>query len=135
MARTDENKVAGILSFTTDDISSFISIANRLVTREVEPHTSMDSDGLTELETWLAAHFVSVKEGVVTRENVSGTGGGVSQSYAKPVDQYLSATIYGQQAMLLDDTGRLRQLNEKGSSVVSLDSIRTYDKSPGRTYG
>lgn len=118
-----------IADFTTDSVDAFISAANLLVNREVLPYTEMDEEGLTELETWLAVHFVRVKEGMVTQESVSGTGGSVSRSFNyKQTGKYLTATLYGQQAMVLDDTGRLRALNDQGNAVVGLDHIRTYPR-------
>lgn len=125
-----------IAFFTTDDVDAFISAANRLINREVEPDTSMDAEGLTQLETWLAVHFVKVKEGVVTRDSVSGTGGGdVSTSYDKQTGKYLDATYYGQMAMVLDDTGSLRLLNNEGAAQVGLRSVEIYNKEPYGDYG
>jgi len=129
MARTTQTDIAGILSFTADDVTPFITAANSIINRLVVPDTSLSDDDLKMLETWLAAHFIQVSEPPVSSESVSGPGGGgVNRSYRFSVSQKFSATVYGQQAMVMDDTGNLQPEDENGFVTVGLEAIDTYEK-------
>ncbi len=129
MARTSEAEMEKLVDIQTSDVTPFIAAANALIDQYVAPTTGLDSDGLARLETWLAVHFLQVREPPTKSESVNGGGGGVSESFALDVGKYFEATIYGQQAMLLDDTGQLKALNKGGGpTTVSLRSIQAYDR-------
>ncbi len=133
MARTDIGRMRDIATFTTDSVDAFIQAANILINRYVVPANDglMSDEELTVLETFLAVHFVKVEEPDPSRESVSGPeGGGVSTSWNRERELGLYNTVYGQQAVILDATGTLKSLNEKGSVFVGLEAISIYEKPP-----
>lgn len=115
MARTDEDLVGGIIEVDPDiDLAPFIETANELVTELCAPVTNDDGDPfysdarLELIERWLAAHFYCMHEPRATYEQA----GPVSERVESKVDLGLSMSRYGQQAMILDTYGALRNLNE-----------------------
>lgn len=86
-------------------ITVCIGTANNLVTSQCVGE-GLSTDTLKEIERWLSAHFVAVVEPRIEREEADV----VSASYVHSVDLYLAATVWGQQAMLLDTSGSLSEL-------------------------
>lgn len=114
MARTTIDKVKDIFpnSGATDaQIQAAITGANLLVTDQLEGNTGLGTDLLTEIERYVAAHFlvINVEGGNITREST----GDASESRAFEYGAGLSATRYGQQAMAFDPSNTLAQLGKK----------------------
>jgi hypothetical protein len=116
--RTTEALVRGIKTDIPDDadIDPFIEPANFLVTKllasAVIPGTTTlwyadDSDGLTLIETWLAAHFCTVDDPRSASEKV----GPITQRLQGKIDLGLDSSLYGQNAMRLDISGILSRYN------------------------
>lgn len=100
---------------TTPDLTPYISAATSLVDELlVGKH---DDDRLKEIERWLAAHFVAIRD--VRRS--SEKAGTVSESYQYKLGLGLSVTMHGQQAVRLDTSGTLYdldQIGQKRSAIV-----------------
>lgn len=93
----------------------FISAANILVNGIV----GLPAATLKEIERWLSAHFVSIRD-----QRVSSESAGVSQSFQVSLGLNLQVTMYGQQALMLDTTGYLlRKSLSKGARPASLKTI------------
>jgi hypothetical protein len=119
--RTDDALVGGIVELDEDiTVTPFITAANLLVNRICVPAKDADGDPyytdeeeLTIIETWLAAHFYCVRDARTQFEGV----GPLMTRFQTQVDLNLNVTEYGQQAMLLDTSGKLAEFNrtlEKG---------------------
>jgi hypothetical protein len=111
MARTTDELVEGIIDVDSgDDLTPFINAANSLVTQSC---TELDTDytdaHLIIIETWLSAHFYTIKNMIAERERA----GSVEAKYQSKVDLGFSTSHYGQMAMALDFYGGLSALNEK----------------------
>ena len=110
MARTTSALVKGIIE-TDDtsipDLTPFIDVANELVTECCEDDYT--SSRLTLIETWLAAHFYTVRDMRAEAEKA----GPVSEKFQSKVDLGFDTSHYGQMAMRLDWQGGLAALNEK----------------------
>ena len=89
-------------------LAPFITVANQLVTELCTDSGYVDAR-LLEIERWLSAHFVQIREQAVADEKA----GTVSQSFQYKIDLLLNQTKYGQMAMLLDTAGNLAQLNKR----------------------
>lgn len=112
MARTTAELIAAIIELDdTISLVPFIAVANALVTEVCVP-AGYDDERLTLIETWLAAHFYTVRVSVTTSESVSG----VSESKQLWTGPHLQASEYGQTAMTLDTAGGLNLLNERSIS-------------------
>lgn len=113
MARTTSTLVGGIIELDTDiDAGPFIDTANELVTEccvDSNPDPAYTDARLELIERWLAAHFYAMLVKQVASESVRG----VQEVFQFKVGMFLSATMYGQQAMALDTAGGLSRLNKQ----------------------
>jgi len=108
MARVTDAQVKEIIE-TTIDTNAFIRSANLFVDNKLL-NQGLSNDLLAEIELWIAAHFVAIREGKVTDETMG--DGKVAFERAK-MGKGLEATSYGQQALVLDSTGILAQSGKK----------------------
>ncbi len=111
MARTTDALVEGIIEVDSAILlAPFIDAANMLVTKFctdlVDDYTAAE---LIKIETWLAAHFYTVREGRAFEERA----GPVSERKQSKVDLGFATSHYGQMAMTLDYYGGLAALNER----------------------
>jgi hypothetical protein len=93
------------------DVTSFIDIANELVTAELGT-SGLSATRLEHIELFLSAHFVAIRdkdEGRVVREYVSDEA---RIDYIDNFGRALEGTSYGQQALILDTTGTLSNLGK-----------------------
>lgn len=109
MSRTTDENIALIIDYESGkDLSSFILIANELVTE------CCGDEGYTEtrlelIERYLAAHFYTNYDPRTSSEGA----GAVSASYQGATNIGFDSSFYGQTAMRLDTSGGLAALNEK----------------------
>jgi hypothetical protein len=81
-------------------------VEERLVTALTPALTYLSDVTLTQIEKYLAAHFLAIIDTPIAREGVSV----ISESVQQKVDLGLLYTKYGQQAVALDATGTLRDM-------------------------
>jgi hypothetical protein len=107
MARTTESDVRAVVdtALPGTTIIRFINQAHRLVQDAiVTPGADYGSERLRDIETYLAAHLVALRDPLVTSEKL----GDASRTYLVPTGQQgLAATPYGQMAMTHDHLGYL----------------------------
>ena len=104
MARVTATQVSELIS-TTKDIDLFINMANNLVTNMLGA-SSLSIQQLTDIELWLAAHFIALtEEGGGILEEKTGT----SSVKFNPLigAKGLGTTRFGQAAIAFDTTGLL----------------------------
>ncbi len=111
MARTNDALVEGIIETdSTISLTPFIAAANTLVTQCCTDLTEdYTDDQLEQIETWLSAHFYTVRD-MRANEERAGT---VSERKQSKVDLGFNTSHYGQMAMRLDFHGGLAALNNK----------------------
>lgn len=111
MARTSDSLVQGIIEVDSAiSLTPFITAANMLITQCCTDLTVDYTDAqLIIIETWLAAHFYTVRDMRAESEKA----GSVSQKLQSKVDLGFSTSHYGQMAMTLDFYGGLAVLNEQ----------------------
>ena len=110
MARTTETLVRAIIEIDASitSLTPFISAANTMV----NSHCSSLTEAIaTEVETWLAAHFTTIRDNRVANESVTGAAG-ASQSFQYRVGSGLETSMYGSMAMQLDSSGGLSAWNQ-----------------------
>ena len=109
MARVTDAEVREIIEIDSSitDLTPFITPANLIVTKECTD-SSLDAAQLKEIERWLAAHFVAIRDMRSAREQA----GQVSIGYQWKLGLNLQVTMYGQQAIMLDTSGALANLNK-----------------------
>lgn len=103
---------------TEDEVIPFITAANLVVT-DMLSSSSLSTAMLKEIEKWLAAHFVAIRDPRISRENTEE----VSATYHGKSDMGLDHTPYGQQVRLLDTTGAMTNLGKRKASVEVLDFL------------
>jgi hypothetical protein len=109
--RTTAELVQGVIEVDSTAVASltpFITIANRLVTSKCTSEL-LTEDDLTDIETWLAAHFYAVRD----MRNASEQVGPLMESKQYKLDLYLASTMYGQAAIAADTSGALAQYNQQ----------------------
>jgi hypothetical protein len=119
MARVFQPDVEKIIDVVDGiDFSPFITAASLLVDRLLVG-TGLSDAELKELERWLAAHFLAIRDPRVRQRSI----GDSKETYAISGGYKggLDATPYGQQAMVLDWTGTL--MNTVGKKAVILDAV------------
>ncbi len=111
MVRTNDSLVEGIIE--VDDaitLTPFITIANLMVTQCC---TNLDEDyseaQLIQIETWLSAHFYTVRDMRAERERA----GTVEEKFQSKVDLGFNTSHYGQMAMRIDFHGGLAALDKQ----------------------
>ncbi len=111
MARTTGSLVEGIIEVDSGiTLTPFISIANTLVTQCcTELTVDYTVAELIEIETWLAAHFYTIRDPRAEMEKV----GPITEKLQSKVDLGLSTSHYGQTVQLLDHKGGLAALNKQ----------------------
>lgn len=106
MSRTTEALVRQIIETDLDVLDPFIEVASSLIDRIC---TGIQPVNALEVETWLAAHFICIRDPRLASEGLAG----ITASYQTAVGMGLNGSMYGQQAMLLDDTGRLASWHQQ----------------------
>lgn len=115
MARTSSAEVEKIIEVEAAiDLTPFIAIANELVTECCVGKGYADAR-LILIESWLAAHFYSVRDPRAASE----TAGGVGAHYQSAVSLGFDTSHYGQTAMRLDTAGGLAALNTQSKEGIS----------------
>ena len=109
MARTTIDLVEGIIEVDSSiGLTPFITAANALVTQCCTGLTTeYPASQLELIETWLSAHFYTVRDMRAERERA----GSVEEKFQSKVDLGFSTSHYGQMAMRLDYQGGLASLD------------------------
>jgi len=120
--RVTDAEVKEIISVTWDTTPQ-IGIANVLVTKYLQGEDCMTTELLKEIERFLAAHFVELKQRVLR----SRKAGEATDTYATHVGMGFEATVFGQQALVMDCTSKLATLSEKKRKVIFAAMTPTLD--------
>lgn len=106
---------------TDSEISSFIETANMVVDEVLSDSTVLSTRQLKEIEKYLSAHFICVREGQAMAEGAD--AGNIT--YTRQKGKGLESTSYGQTAMALDETGTLGA--EVGKKDISIVAVTEFD--------
>lgn len=118
MSRATEAEVKEIIDTTLTDeqVKPFLTAANLLVTDVLSKEGYGDAI-LKEIERWLAAHFVAIRDPQMAKEKI----GDVNATYHGKSGLGLNHTPYGQQVMILDHHGKLAEISSsKGPAEVKV---------------
>lgn len=104
-ARTDAPSVKEIIetNLTDETVIAFVNTAHRQV-EDVLGSAGLSVATLTEIEKYLAAHFLTLKD---PRAESEGYGGDYKIKVQGETGMGLEATFYGQMAISLDTSGLL----------------------------
>jgi len=118
MARVTEAEVKKIISttLTDEEVTPLLDSANVLITAVLADEGYGDAI-LKEIEKWLAAHFVAIRDPQISKEKI----GDVDAVYQGKTGLGLNHTSYGQQVMLLEHHGKLAEIAQsKGPAEVKV---------------
>ena len=109
--RATDSLVEGIIDVDSGiSLTPFITAANLMVTQCcTNLTTDYSASQLVIIETWLSAHFYTVRDMRAESEKA----GSVAARYQSKVDLGFDTSHYGQMAMRLDYQGGLAGLNEQ----------------------
>jgi hypothetical protein len=116
-ARVNVNDVAAIIAteLTDEQIQAFITTAHQIVVDRVQGQ-GLSEDTMTQIEQYLAAHFVSLRDPRVEMEKI---GGEYQARYQiGDLGEGLASTVYGQTALALDSTGTLIQSSNRRAGFI-----------------
>lgn len=105
-------------ALTEGEIAPFITAANLIVT-DMLSSSALSTAMLKEIERWLAAHFVAIRDPRISREKTEEA----EATYHGKSDMGLNHTSYGQQVRLLDTTGAMANLGKRKASVEVLNFL------------
>ena len=111
--RVDPEDVKTIIdtNLTDDQITACIYTANRLTNaRLLDAPVDIAKDVLFEIEKYLAAHFITLREPQAASEDIG--SGDYRVTYQGKTGSGLSSSMYGQTAQALDPSGRLAQVSQ-----------------------
>lgn len=111
MARVTDSDVKSIIDTSLSDLSPYITIANQLVD-EFAKDQGYSSSRLTEIERWLAAHFVEQYEN--NGGLSSATLGDASEGYLTNYESIgLNTSRFGRQVIMLDTKKTMSKIGKK----------------------
>lgn len=113
-------------SLTADQVTPFVTSANMVVTGKCSSYYTEAE--MAEIEKWLAAHLVSVRDpsrSAVVEQDADGPSQKYQLTARSPVG--LATTPYGQQVLVMDYLGKLTDLGVT-RTVASLTSVGAPNK-------
>jgi len=115
MARATEREVKQIIdtTLTEDEVAPFLRAANLIVSGLCVDH-GYSADLLAEIERWLAAHLVAIRD----QKTISETVGDASVTFQGTTGEGLGFTSYGQQVKLLDYMGLIAEASEAKAGAL-----------------
>lgn len=123
--RTTNTRVKSIIdtSVTDVELTFYMETAHTMVNSNLAG-TSLSSDTLRDIETWLTAHLIaSSRDRQTSSERAMDVqvtyAGGTSLGVLGP---FLRSTTYGQMVLTLDTTGTLAQLGKQKRSIRNIPS-------------
>lgn len=118
MARVTTDDVLAIMDTSETNVDIQIDMANNFVDEVLSSNENMTEDRLTNIEIFIAAHFVYMKTPQRKSEKL---GDAADQYHVGKLGEGLNASPYGQQALLLDTSGRLAQLGKQKATFKAID--------------
>lgn len=116
--RVTEAEVIAICGtgLSEEQVSPFLCSASSLVD-DALADMGYTSNRLAEIELWLAAHFVAVRDPAVSREKIGET----DVQYHGKSDMGLKFTPFGQQVLVLEYKGKFAEImNSKGPAEMKV---------------
>jgi hypothetical protein len=122
MARVTATEVRQIIVLKSDitdtQVDVFINQANLFVTNTFSGDTTVSDDTLKEIERNISAHFLHALDPREQEKAVSKA----RSKYSGNFGMRLESTTYGQNALLLDPTGKLAEASQrKRASIATID--------------
>lgn len=120
-ARVSNAEVRAILDNVTssEDLSPFILAANSLIAGVIGNNYS--EDHLTHIEKFLSAHLYSIKNPSIKQEGIGDAQ--ITYQGAIGVAKGLEFTPHGQQVLILDYNGYLREAGKRKASLAVIDFL------------
>jgi len=116
--RVTTAEVKEIIDTDMTDVDPQITLANVIVNSILGDETDLSADQLEKIELLLAAHFVYLYDPQRKSEKL----GDAQDQFNLPVlEKGLDASPFGQQAKLLDTTGKLARTGLKRASLKAID--------------
>ena len=124
MSRVTDDDVREVIELESDqELDPFISVAHEIV-NEVCTSSILTEKLKFEIERWLSAHFAAVADPRSMIEKADE----VSIHYQTKLGLNLQVTHWGQQAMMIDISGALQDLNNgrKKASLAYIGGANVY---------
>jgi hypothetical protein len=118
--RVTPDDVKQIIDTDLTNLIPFIKAANIVVERVLGTDDNMTEEQLEQIELWLAAHFIAIRDPVARSESIGETR---VEYWLGTVDGAtgLKMTPYGQMACALDTSGKLTTVAARRAEMKALD--------------
>lgn len=117
MPRVTYEEVKEIIEtdISADQITAMITAANAVITNGPAASTApaLTTAELKELERWVAAHLVCMRDPRTIRSKVGDAEAWFAPNVTTAWGKYLNFTWYGQQAIMMDRTGKLAAMGQR----------------------
>lgn len=114
--------------FTDQIVAQSIAAATVIVTSKILPNET-DYDLLKQIELYLAAHFCSVREPQLIREEIGGRDSTAKEERKSAMSGYgFASTAFGQQAIALDPTGYLGSMTSQRKKTAGFNVYGPYEE-------
>jgi hypothetical protein len=118
--RVTPDEVKTIIDTDLTNLMPFIKAANLIVDNVLASDSNMAAGQLEQIELWLAAHFIAVRDPVARSEAIGETR---IEYWLGTVDGAtgLKMTPYGQMACALDTSGKLTSVSLRRADFSAID--------------
>lgn len=105
-------------SLNEPTIEAMLTTAETIIATYIDPLADARVTGTVrdQIKIWLGAHFCAIRDPQAKEESSDG----IRTVFHGKSDLGLNATIYGQQAILIDPTGKLRKI-DKGTKPLNFN--------------
>lgn len=103
-------------TLSASEIAPFITAANLTVTAKLTGK-GLSSNQLKEIERWLTAHLVYIRDPKLVEEEIDETR---DKNNIPKMDMGLNGTPYGQQVLVLDTSGTMANLGKRPAKIEAI---------------
>ena len=123
--RVTASEVKSIIDTDLGDttVDAYITSANYTVDQILGSNTTLSDDIKKEIERWLTAHFIAATQ---ERQLEKAAAGSASATFQGETAMGLQSTLYGQQVILMDTTGRFASFSA-GRKMASIHAVTSFD--------
>lgn len=125
MARVSAAEVKLIIETDLPDatVDAFIDSATKLVDQYLLDATCHDDDSLEQVELWLSAHLLSIRDKALSSEKL----GDAQDTQRAPgvLLKALDSSYWGQMALAFDCSGTLADIGKRGVQFVTFGGAGT----------
>lgn len=124
--RIRQEEVLELVTTTKTNVTAHMRTAAAIVAQHLEDK-GLSEAILSQIELYLACHFTVLSDPDSPQATVYERLDGAEVRYRGKDGEGLRSTLFGQQALALDPTGRLAEAGQIRASLKAIDSTRSWE--------